>query len=64
MIEIQIEIEIDREMKVNRDAPELVGREGVDVSARLDRQGAGDELDVAPFHIGDDHDAHLNDKTT
>lgn len=39
--------------------PELVGREGVDVGARLERQRPGDELDVVPLNVGDDHDAHL-----
>lgn len=39
--------------------PELVGRERVDVGARLERQRPGDELDVIPLHVGDDHDAHL-----
>lgn len=40
--------------------PELVGREGVDMSAWLERQRPGDELDVAPLHVGDHHDAHLH----
>lgn len=44
--------------------PKLVRREGVDVSARLHRQGAGDELDVVPLHVRDDHDAHLQERTT
>ncbi len=41
--------------------PELVGRERVDVSTRLKRQRPGDELDVIPLHVCDDHDAHLRE---
>lgn len=34
------------------------------MSARLHRQCAGDELDVVALHVGDDHDAHLNERRT